>query len=86
MERIDLEDKGWPIPTSPGAHLQKDGISVLHWPDKEDERFLALLPGTIALASQGTDEDWRLAEIRADCHRYCLNPESFVAQMLNLDV
>jgi folate-binding protein YgfZ len=87
MERIDLEDKSWPIPTSPGAHLQKDGISVLRWPDHEDERFLALLPGAITLASQGTDEDWRLAEIRAGLPQVLPETqESFVAQMLNLDV
>lgn len=87
MERIDLEDKGWPIPTFPGAHQQQDGISVLRWPDHQEERFLALLPGDVALASQGTDEDWRLAEIRAGLPQVLPEThESFVAQMLNLDV
>lgn len=87
VERIDLQDKGWPIPTAPGAHLQQDGISVVCWPDHQEQRFLALLAGEVALASQGTDDDWRLAEIRAGLPQVLPEThESFVAQMLNLDV
>ncbi len=87
MERIDLENKGWPIPDAPGAHAFKDDISVLRWPDNQEERFLALLPGANAAASRGADEDWRLADIRAGLPQVLPEThESFVAQMLNLDV
>lgn len=87
MERMDLENKGWPLPTTLGAHALKDGTSVLRWPDNQEERFLALLPGARAQASQGTDEDWRLADIRAGLPQVLPEThESFVAQMLNLDV
>lgn len=86
MEAIDLETKGWPMPQALGEHLSKDGISVLRWPDSQDERFLALLPTTNTLASHGTDEDWQLADIRAGLPQvFPETHESFVAQMLNLD-
>jgi tRNA-modifying protein YgfZ len=86
MERIDLENKGWPIPAALGGHLLKDGTSVLRWPDSQDERFLALLPGVNTMASHGTNEDWRLADIRAGLPQVVPEThESFVAQMLNLD-
>jgi folate-binding protein YgfZ len=86
-EGADLLESGWPTPSEPGQHAQAAHISILRWPDADAERFLALQPGTASSASKGADQDWQLADIRAGLPQVLPEThESFVAQMLNLDV
>ena len=87
VDRADLEAKGWPIPQQLGEHLQRDQVSLLRWPDTLSERWLMLRPGPSDTQHQGAEHDWLLADIRAGLPQVLPEThESFVAQMLNLDV
>jgi folate-binding protein YgfZ len=87
LDRSDLEAKAWPIPTQAGEHVQHNQRSILRWPDALAERWLTLQPGTVEAQNQGADHDWLLADIRAGLPQVLPEThESFVAQMLNLDV
>lgn len=82
-----LAQAGWPDPASAGEHIQQGSLSVLRWPDAHQERFVVLQPGVAAPASAELDHAWQLAEIRAGLPQVLTEThESFVAQMLNLDL
>lgn len=87
LDRADLQAKSWPIPELPGECLQHDQTSILRWPDSHEARWLTLRTGAAESQSQGADHDWLLADIRAGLPQVLPEThESFVAQMLNLDV
>jgi folate-binding protein YgfZ len=87
-EGADLLEAGWPTPGEPGQHVQAAQISILRWPDGNAKRFVTLQPGTAnSTSSKGADHDWQLADIRAGLPQVLPEThESFVAQMLNLDM
>jgi len=73
------------LPAAPGSHIQHEQISVMRWWDSQDERYLVIGPGLEN--KQLADSQWMLADIRAGIPQvYPATHESFVAQMLNLDV
>ena len=92
----DLQDLHWPSLT-PGAHQQHQHSSVIRWPDSVTERYLVLqpsdtsnisaAPSPTALEMNVADQAWLLADIRAGLPQvFTETHESFVAQMLNLDL
>jgi len=87
LDRADLDTKGWPIPERFGEHAQRDQLSIMRWPDAQAERWLGLSTGAVEAQSQGAEHDWLLADIQAGLPQVLPEThESFVAQMLNLDV
>jgi folate-binding protein YgfZ len=74
-----------PTPVSCGDHLQHDQISILRWWDRESARYLVLQSPDAQNGS--ADAEWLLADIRAGLPQVLPQThETFVAQMLNLDV
>lgn len=80
-----------------GAHQQHQQTSVIRWPDPVSERYLVLqscvADDTAAISATNTplmnsaDHAWLLADIRAGLPQvFPETHESFVAQMLNLDL
>jgi len=76
------------LPTSAGDIGRSDALTVMRW-WSSDERYLVLAP-TAAIEAKATDDgclQWRQADIAAGLPQvYPETHESFVAQMLNLDV
>src|SRR3974390_2861947 len=73
-----------PQPVGPEDHVERDGISIVRWPDPK-ERYLLL--GPVGAAGGDASEAWRLADIGAGLAQvYPQTHEMFVAQMLNLDL
>ena len=87
--RDELSAQNLPIPgLGATAHHEAhhQDVTVLHWPDASAERFL-LLQDDAPVPDASADAAWQLADIRAGLPQ--VGPathESFVAQMLNLDV
>jgi tRNA-modifying protein YgfZ len=91
--REALEATDLPCPALPGQYLQVGDLGVLHWlkpGDDPHERFLVLGPATAEPATaveDDSDTQWRLADIRSGLPQVLPEThESFVAQMLNLDL
>ena len=84
----DLTEQGLAVPQGIGGHYQLGDISVMRWRDAHQERFLVLRPGAERPATDNAVEQcWQLADIRAGLPQvFPETHESFVAQMLNLDV
>ena len=79
-----LSALGLPRPKAHEEHIEHEGSSIVRWPDP-DERYLLL--GPVGHASGDASEAWRLADIRAGLPQvYPQTHETFVAQMLNLDL
>jgi folate-binding protein YgfZ len=58
-------------------------VATIAW----GERSLLLVPQTVNLTADHSADDWRLADVRAGLPQvYSATCESFVAQMLNLDL
>ncbi len=86
-EESELAAQGWPVPQRLGEHRQQGEISVLRWPDPIQARFLVLRPGTAEASDNAVEQRWQLADIRAGLPQVLPETnESFVAQMLNVDV
>jgi folate-binding protein YgfZ len=87
VDATELLRHHWPVPQLPGEHQQQNGMSIVRWPDTNQERLLALQDGSTSVADTATNLRWQLAEIRAGLPQVLPEThESFVAQMLNLDV
>ncbi|MGD9843398.1 MAG: folate-binding protein YgfZ [Steroidobacteraceae bacterium] len=83
----ELVERGLPLPPLPGEHRRFNDASVLHWPDTTQERLLVLHGDIHSVTDPQADLHWQLAEIRAGLPQVLPEThESFVAQMLNLDV
>lgn len=69
-----------------GDHVESAGVSYLNWLPTSD-RVLKLAANPTARADSAREAAWHLAEIRAGLPQvYPQTHESFVAQMLNLDL
>ncbi len=81
---------GLACPLQPGHCLQQGTVTVVRWLDPDAAaRFVLLGPAADLPApdSDPADSEWRLADIRAGLpHVLPETHESFVAQMLNLDL
>ncbi len=82
-----------PCPAQAGHCLQQSNVTVVRWHEpgtNPGARFLALGPASdlpLAPGSESADLEWRLSEVRAGLPQVLPEThESFVAQMLNLDV
>jgi folate-binding protein YgfZ len=76
------------LPQTAGACITQGALSVMRW-WSADERYLLLAPRTAVQATDDVAEDlrWRRADIAAGLPQvYPETHESFVAQMLNLDL
>jgi folate-binding protein YgfZ len=76
------------LPQAPGVCVTRDALTVLRW-WSADERYLLIAPRDAAPVAGESDADlhWRCADIAAGLpHVYPQTHESFVAQMLNLDL
>jgi folate-binding protein YgfZ len=87
-----LASAGLTGPGQPGGCVQQGTVTVVRWYDANPDapaRFLLLGPAADLRApdSGPADSEWRLADIRAGLpHVLPETHESFVAQMLNLDL
>jgi folate-binding protein YgfZ len=97
-----LRNLGLPIPDSPGRYVEHNGIGIAAVGTKAavgaEQRYWvigaasdpALAPGAggdAAAAAEQIESDWRLADIHAGLPQvYSSTSETFVAQMLNLDL
>lgn len=87
-----LAAAGLPCPDRPGECAHQGAVTVLRWyaPDPTAAaRFLLLGPATdlTAVDDASADADWRLEDIRSGLPQVLPEThESFVAQMLNLDL
>jgi len=82
-----------PCPARPGECATQGTVTIVHWhgPDEQGAaRFLGVGPATelpVATDADPADAIWRLADIRAGLPQVLPGThESFVAQMLNLDL
>jgi folate-binding protein YgfZ len=76
------------LPQTPGACVTRGALSVLRW-WSADERYLLIAPRDAVQVTDGTEEDlrWHRADIAAGLPQvHPQTHESFVAQMLNLDL
>lgn len=81
-----LRESSLPVPAQSGAHAQHNDTSVLRWRDAH-ERYLVIAPADSAGVAEPGDAAWRIADIRAGLPQVLPEThESFVAQMLNLDL
>lgn len=71
----------------PRAHQEREGFSFIHWPSASG-RTLIVAPVATHLQDDATfSADWHRADIRAGLPQvYPQTHESFVAQMLNVDL
>jgi tRNA-modifying protein YgfZ len=79
------------LPQSSGGDTEADGICVAPVAGDANRHWLIAAPQTFAPAdaaeAQRAENDWRLADIRAGLPQiYAATSETFVAQMLNLDL
>ncbi len=87
-----LSALGAPLPAAPGRYTEHDGVGVAavgheqrFWVIASAETFSA--SRTLDTRSERVEHDWRLADIRAGRPQiYSSTSETFVAQMLNLDL
>lgn len=84
---------GLPCPAHPGEAATQGSVTVVHWHGSDDNglsRFLIVGPAAdlpVAADAEPADAAWRLADIRAGLPQVLPEThESFVAQMLNLDL
>ena len=83
--RAQLEALRLPIPSSPGLHHQIAQTSVVRWWDQKVERYLVLKSPESEVSA--IDDWWLLSDIQAGLPQVLPQTyESYVAQMLNLDV
>jgi tRNA-modifying protein YgfZ len=87
----NLRRMGLPVPQDIGAYAQAQDIGVARL-NEQCERYWVIGPKA-ALGALGAEDavraegDWRLADIRAGLPQiYAQTSDSFVAQMLNLDL
>lgn len=72
---------------SPSAHAVHGGVSYVNWIPAADHALALAPPGLPARTDPTVEAAWHLAEIRAGQPQiYPQTHESFVAQMLNLDL
>lgn len=89
-----LAAAGLPCPARSGECLHQGTVTVVRWHDPDPDpdataRYLLLGPAADlpALNTDSADDDWQLADIRAGLPQVLPEThESFVAQMLNLDL
>lgn len=88
-----LAAAGLPCPAQPGQCASQGTVTIVQWhgPDAQGApRFLVVGPAAelpVAAEADPADADWRLADIRAGLPQVLPEThESFVAQMLNLDL
>ncbi len=89
-DRLALESAGLPCPDAPRRYLEQNGIGVLRWHEtggESEERYLVLNDHPATGGSSAADTQWLLDDIRAGLPQVMPETfESFVAQMLNLDL
>jgi len=78
-----VDSSTMPQPTR--GHLERDGLSLIHWPTGSG---LVLAPAHMPMQADASNSDaWRLENIRAGLPAvYPQTHEAFIAQMLNLDL
>jgi tRNA-modifying protein YgfZ len=87
-----LTGAGLPCPARSGECLHKGTVAVVHWYEPDPgatARYVVLGPAADLPApdTDSADGDWQLADIRAGLPQVLAEThESFVAQMLNLDL
>jgi tRNA-modifying protein YgfZ len=100
--KVQIEDAGetlvaaghfGALPAPTNAYLEKDGIGVAPVGHDANRHWVVAAPGKLAhhgnpaSAAISFEDRWRLADIRAGLPQiYADTSESFVAQMLNLDL
>lgn len=90
-ERSDLHHALLPVPEPLLGCAQSDSRLILRWNDLLAERWLVITPSDSSTqtvsATPTTDAEWQAADIRAGLPQVLpTTHESFVAQMLNLDL
>jgi folate-binding protein YgfZ len=87
-----LSALGAPLPSAQGQYVEQHGMGVAAVGD--ESRYWVIAPAesfsasnTLDTSSERVEHDWRLADIRAGRPQiYSATSETFVAQMLNLDL
>jgi folate-binding protein YgfZ len=89
-DRNAIESAGLACPAEPGRYLERDGVGVLRWHETGEDvpaRYLVLNSQPVNSGAPHGDTEWLLADIRAGLPQVMAETlESFVAQMLNLDL
>jgi folate-binding protein YgfZ len=85
-ERLAVFDAGSEPTATPRSHVERDGVSLIGWPGAQRSLMLASPPRT-SVVDSSRQQAWHLADIRAGMPQvYPQTHETFVAQMLNLDL
>lgn len=85
-ERLAVFDAGSEPTAPPRSHVESDGISLIAWPGAQ-RRLMLASPAHTAVVDSSRQHAWHLADIRAGLPQvYPPTHETFVAQMLNLDL
>ena len=69
------------------THQQMGNGSVVRWHDTQIERYVLIAPSSVGVHPSLMRDEWLLCDIRAGLpHVFSETHETFVAQMLNLDL
>jgi tRNA-modifying protein YgfZ len=85
-QRLAVFDAGSDPAATPRSHVERDGVSLIGWPGAQ-RRLILASPTQTSLIDSSQQQAWHLADIRAGLPQvYPQTHETFVAQMLNLDL